>query len=142
MESTDLTPEDCSRREAWQELVIELPPHSLKRVAFIRFYWGDHPGNKEAIPQFEVLFHITEEVGGIPQRTSEMSCPTWFPANHMPWEEMGVADRVFTEPILQGKLVRGSVWLKENGRELYCAGSHHIEECTQAFLDSIVFKCV
>ncbi len=78
----DETPEECARREAWEEGNVNLK--NIQKLGTIKFY--DVRGE-------DWLVHVfLADMDGEPKE-SEESRPGWFPVNQIPYDEMWEDDR-------------------------------------------------
>lgn len=90
-------------REFWQEAQAVIFPWNLKHVARIDFHWpGDEPGKPTMRCYIYFIdFWIGSIKGGRPK--DEMSKPTFFLPDEVPYDRMMKGDKVFLPRLIAGE---------------------------------------
>ncbi len=101
------TNEEAAARELFEEASIATDPHTLEKIAQIKFYFGTKP-------KFECHAYIARSWEGDPTESDEMA-PQWFDLESMPLAHMWISDSVWLLPALHGEHVRGAVHFDDAG---------------------------
>ncbi|HVS79537.1 MAG TPA: NUDIX domain-containing protein, partial [Candidatus Paceibacterota bacterium] len=114
IESNDPNPAAAAARELLEESGLSADPAKLEKVAIIYFHNRLSTG-EEYTNTTHVYF--VSEFEGTPIGTPEMTDPTWFEIDKVPYGEMIPSDREWLGPILNGKHVIAEAWLSAFQRE-------------------------
>ena len=92
-------------RELYEEsgMGIIVEPEDLTEVANIDFYYGENSIDRykaQNDANFSVTFYIAYKWSGEASSTDEMTDPTWFALDDIPYDEMLPADRDFMPVII------------------------------------------
>ncbi len=101
------TNEEAAARELFEESSLATDPHTLQKIARIKFYFGKKP-------KFECHAYIAREWDGEPVETHEMS-PEWFALHELPLSNMWATDSVWLVSALKGEPVEGEMHFDESG---------------------------
>lgn len=98
-EPQDNSLRDTACRELFEESGkgIIVQPENLVPRCIINFYSFDNHSEK---PDWTVAFYLAFDFTGIASSTEEMSSPTWFSLDQVPYENMLPADQEFIPKIL------------------------------------------
>lgn len=101
-------------KEFSEEVYLRAHPDDLKLVAINSFYFGENATE----PAFKVAVYFLTEWQGVPGNSDEMSNPTPFGFDKIPYEQMMPADREWLPLILAGETFEGTVIFSEDGKEV------------------------
>lgn len=108
IEPTDASIEAAALRELTEESGgLVGTPEGLRRVAIVDFHNRKHDGE-----QFTCRVHIflLTQWEGVPRATPEMTEPTWFPKDQLPFNELMLADPVWLPQVLAGTTLYAEAW--------------------------------
>lgn len=101
-------------KEFYDEVYLMARPENLKLVAVNSFYFG-----KEATePAFKVAVYLLDRFQGIPGNSAEMSNPTWFNFEKIPYQHMMPGDEIWLPLLLAGETFEGTIIFSEEGKEV------------------------
>lgn len=106
----DETPEECVRREVYEETGLRVS--SLRFHGVLYFYFGD---GDEA--DWVVFVYSTGRFEGDPRPSGE-GILQWFKVEEIPYEEMWQDDRHWLPLLLRGESFQGEFHFDEEGGEL------------------------
>lgn len=103
------TPEEGAVREANEEIGVTIDPHSLTKVAEIKFRF-------DGKPEENILCHVYTAFKweGEPVETEEMR-PQWFTKETIPFDTMWAADRHWLSKMLLGEKRKWEITFTEDG---------------------------
>ena len=107
-------PLDRAVIELFEEVGLRAHKEDLRPVALISFYFGENADE----PLFKVLIYLLYAWHGLPKESNEMSNPTYYQIDKLPYEHMMPADREWLPLILAGETFEGRVVFSENGKEV------------------------
>ena len=107
------TVSEAAVRELREESGVEAKIEDLEKVAAIQFIF---PESKADWTQ-EVHVFFIRQWENEPIETEEMS-PKWFAIENIPYDSMWIDDPIWLPKVLDGKKVRASFYLSEDGSEM------------------------
>ena len=128
-EPKDISIKHTACREPYEEsgMGIVTEPSQLIEVANIDFYYGENSHSRYEARNdvnFSVTFYVAYAWRGEAISTDEMTDPTWFSLNDIPYNEMLPADRDFIPEIIsnikQANMKHAGIPIT-NGRVIFSA---------------------
>lgn len=92
----------CAIRELKEEVEVCTNSEFVEKIATVEFHNIKSDGEMFIIRGHVYLIRKWE---GEPQETEEISNPTWFDINNLPFDEMMPADKVWVPYVLSGKKI-------------------------------------
>jgi len=102
------TPEECARREAMEEMGIEVK--NLEKIGIINFY--------NVNGEDWLVYIFRGEIEGEP-RESEESYPKWFSLGSIPYEDMWEDDQYWLPLVINGVKFHAHFWFKGENMERF-----------------------
>lgn len=97
------TVEEAARRECQEE--VGIMPTAMRKSGIVIFQYADKP---LGAAQHEVhIFRVTDFTG-VPTATDEMTEPTWFALDTIPYDSMWPDDKYWLPVLLAGKSFTGT----------------------------------
>lgn len=97
----------AARREFQEESGCEASLDDFEYVGKVTFHNQKPDGRKLDV---EVHMFLLKKWEGEPQGSSEMSDPTWFPLNSLPFSGMMASDKDWLPQVISGEYIEGEVW--------------------------------
>ncbi len=99
------TPEKAALRELKEEVGVIASPDCLEKVAVVDFCNTKSDGSSF---NCKVHVYLVSQWMGEPRMSDEMINPTWFDKEHLPLDEMLLADREWLPLVLSGKKIKAA----------------------------------
>lgn len=99
------TLEQATLRELKEEAGITALPECLEKVAIVDFCNTKSDGS---VFNCKVHVYLVSQWMGEPRMSDEMINPTWFDKEHLPLDEMLLADREWLPLVLDGKKIKAA----------------------------------
>jgi 8-oxo-dGTP pyrophosphatase MutT (NUDIX family) len=103
----DETPLEAARRELWEESGLEAFLDHLEKIAMVDFHNQKSDGSVFTCRCHVFLAHLWR---GRTKETPEMTKPTWFRRDALPFDEMMPADRDWLPRALSEKKIVAEAW--------------------------------